>query len=253
MPLKLNSSSGGSVTLAAPATASDFSINMPASNGTVLMTPLPAGNTTTTPLKFTSGTNLTTADPGAVEYNGKSLFFTPQGTQRGVIPSSQFFALNTGYAGTNGTGVQSMYGVGVTLSSSTIYRFQGLWMPAKTAGTTSHTISTLFGGTAVLNWIDYSVLWNTNVSGYGIYSTGGSYQTANSATSMGITSARTSATEYSFVTINGIVSVGTGGTLIPQYQLSAAPGGAYTTQAGSWFEIYPVGTAGANVSIGAWA
>lgn len=36
----------------------------------------------TAPLKFTSGTNLTTAETGAMEYNGTNLFFTPTGTLR---------------------------------------------------------------------------------------------------------------------------------------------------------------------------
>lgn len=36
----------------------------------------------TAPLKFTSGTNLTTAETGAMEYNGTNLFFTRSGTTR---------------------------------------------------------------------------------------------------------------------------------------------------------------------------
>lgn len=36
----------------------------------------------TAPLKFTSGTNLTTAEAGAFEYNGTNLFFTRSGTTR---------------------------------------------------------------------------------------------------------------------------------------------------------------------------
>lgn len=45
---------------------------------------LPAGTATagTAPLKFTSGTNLTTAETGAFEYNGTNLFFTRTGTTR---------------------------------------------------------------------------------------------------------------------------------------------------------------------------
>lgn len=39
----------------------------------------------TTPLKFTSGTNLTTAETGAVEYNGTNLFFTRTGTTRQTV------------------------------------------------------------------------------------------------------------------------------------------------------------------------
>lgn len=45
---------------------------------------LKAGTATasTAPLKFTSGTNLTTAEAGAMEYNGTNLFFTRSGTTR---------------------------------------------------------------------------------------------------------------------------------------------------------------------------
>ncbi len=45
---------------------------------------LPAGTTAanTAPLKFTSGTNLTTAVAGAMEYDGTNLFFTRSGTTR---------------------------------------------------------------------------------------------------------------------------------------------------------------------------
>jgi hypothetical protein len=39
----------------------------------------------TAPLKFTSGTNLTTAEAGAMEYNGTNLFFTRSGTTRESI------------------------------------------------------------------------------------------------------------------------------------------------------------------------
>jgi len=45
---------------------------------------LPASTTaaSTAPLKFTSGTNMTTAEAGAFEYNGTNLFFTRSGTTR---------------------------------------------------------------------------------------------------------------------------------------------------------------------------
>jgi len=46
---------------------------------------LAAGSTTVAPLKFTSGTNKTTAAAGEFEYNGTSLFFTPTGTTRQTI------------------------------------------------------------------------------------------------------------------------------------------------------------------------
>jgi hypothetical protein len=51
----------------------------------------------------------------------------------------------------------------------------------------------------------------------------------------------------------GTVSVNAGGTFIPQYTLSTAPGGAYTTAIGSYLSIWPIGAAGANTSVGTWA
>lgn len=51
---------------------------------------LKAGTATasTAPFKFTSGTNLTTAEAGAVEYDGKTLYFSPLTTRRAVSLSS---------------------------------------------------------------------------------------------------------------------------------------------------------------------
>lgn len=48
---------------------------------------LPAGTTTanTAPFKLTSGTNLTTGEAGAMEYDGVELYFTPSGTTRETV------------------------------------------------------------------------------------------------------------------------------------------------------------------------
>ena len=75
----------------------------------------------------------------------------------------------------------------------------------------------------------------------------------NTASSSPVTAANSSATVYWSFILKGTVSVNAGGTFIPQYTLSAAPGGAYTTQAGSYMKISPLAASGANVSIGTWA
>lgn len=252
MSVKLNSSSGGSITLTEPTTPSDFNVSFRAASGNVIVTPVPAGNTTVAPLTFTAGTSLGTPAAGSMEYDGTSLLFTPISTQRGVVPGMQFYCLDTQLAGVNGTANQSIFGVSATLASNTIYRFQMLWLPFKTAGVTSHTMAVSIGGTAAYNWIRYESRWNAT-TGYNIQAAGGSYQAANSTSPIIITSARTAAGEYAAVRMAGLVSVSTGGTFTPQYSLSAAPGGAYTVSAGSWIEIYPVSPAGSNVNIGTWA
>ena len=163
--------------------------------------------------------------------------------------------LNSPYVGSNVTTAQSIFGVGVTLSSSTYYAFEAVYAFSKTSGATSHNFSLLFGGTASLNSIAYQLNGQYNGSGF-----------SNTTSAVGnlqpnfvqVASAFTLVTGittngYIMVLLKGMVSVNAGGTFIPQYQLSAAPGGAYSTAANSYFKIYPIGAAGSNVSVGAWA
>jgi hypothetical protein len=217
---------------------------------------LQAGTATAAPLDFTSGTNLTTPVAGAVEYDGKVIYATPQGTQRGVVPGQQFFRLESNLAGANVNTAQSVFGVGVTLSASTAYAFEAMYILSKTAGSTTHTVGLGFGGTATVNNILYQASGSPNLLTLPNYD--GTYleiavsnSTANNlstSTAGGTTVAQT----RSFM-IRGTVSVNAGGTFIPQYTLSAAPGGAYSTVAGSFFSIYPIGASGANTSVGTWA
>ncbi|NBR25228.1 MAG: hypothetical protein EBU08_15925, partial [Micrococcales bacterium] len=60
---------------------------------------LAAGTTTLSPLTLQSGTNLTSATAGALEYDGKVIYSTPAG--RGVSPSMMFYRLNSDVAGSN--------------------------------------------------------------------------------------------------------------------------------------------------------
>ena len=227
-------------------------------NGTTGLTTniaLPAGSTSLAPLDFTSGTNLTTPISGAMEYDGTRLMFTPIGTQRGVIPGMQIYRLDSGLAGANSGTAQSILGVGVTLTAGTVYAFEHQYALAKTAGTTSHTVGYSFGGTATIN----NILWYSHYTQSGVAGgMPGGTSTHAIATNVGLTGAATSTgiTTASIGFIHkgfGTISINAGGTLIPQYNLSAAPGGAYTTTAGSYFAIWPIGAAGANINVGTWA
>jgi hypothetical protein len=216
---------------------------------------LAAGTASVAPLDFTAGTNLTTAIPGAVEYDGKVFYGTPQSTQRGVIPGAQFYRLNADLVGANVSTAQNILGVGVTLSASTVYAFEAICMFSKTAGTTSHNFSFNFGGTATNNNINYSLLGGDSSStplviGGSLVAFAG-YTSSTSAAQ--VASGLASATVYITAQLKGTVSINAGGTFIPQYTLSAAPGGAYSTVAGSYFLIYPIGASGANTSVGTWA
>lgn len=212
-----------------------------------------AGTTTTAPATFTSGTKLTTASAGVMEYDGKVVTVTPQGTQRGVIPGMQAYFLNSGYVGNTGTADQPIFGVGVTLSSNTVYRFVANFGMSKTAGVQSHTLGLAFGGTATLNNIAYEPISNWRTIGFtGLSAPDNIAYIQTAASTVVTTSGATSARQFMAV-YQGVVSINAGGTFIPSYTLSASPTGAYTTAIGSFFEIWPIGTAGANVSVGAWA
>jgi hypothetical protein len=198
-----------------------------------------------------ANTALSTASAGTLEYDGGELYFTPLGTQRGIVPSMQYYRLNSGVVGTNTTGAQSIFGVGVTLSASMVYEFEYVFSMAKTAGTTSHTVSIGYGGTATVNNFLVTALTQYNTANLTTAAPALFYSTAVSQTVW--TSAMTTASMTVIQIGKGTVSVNAGGTFIPQYSLSAAPGGAYTTQPGSYFKIYPIGSAGSNTSIGTWA
>jgi hypothetical protein len=213
---------------------------------------LVAGTTALAPIDFATGTLTTSANSGTAEYDGKSLYFTPIGTQRGIVPGMQYYRLDSGLAGANVNTAQSLFGVGVTLSAGTVYAFEILVALAKAAGTTSHTIGFGYGGTATVNnimWEFASRFDNAPTSLTGSSNFG--YVTATTNTTL--TAATTTAAVYYYGGHKGTISVNAGGTFIPQYTLSAAPGGAYTTVAGSYMLIYPIGASGANTSVGTWA
>lgn len=127
------------------------------------------------------------------------------------------------------------------------YFFWGLLRLSRAAGTTSHTTALLFGGTASLTAIHWRGKAKTgdanDLQGWsGFWS--------DAATALVLKAASTSATEQSMFEVMGSVLVGTAGTLIPQFQYSAAPGGAPSILAGSYFHLFP---AGALTSAGTWS
>jgi hypothetical protein len=173
----------------------------------------------------------------------------------GLIPGELIYRLNSTKVGTDVNTAQSVFGVGVTVSGSTVYQFDGIYILNKSAGTTSHTLSVGFGGTATLNNIGYFAQEGDNSTSQTTVMSGSqpNAYTFLSASQTVVMGARTSAANYVYVIVKGTVSINAGGTFVPQYQLSAAPGGAYTTQIGSYFKMSPMNVSGANTSIGTWA
>ena len=214
---------------------------------------LKAGTATasTAPLKFNSGTKLTTPEAGAMEYDGALAYFTPTGTARALLPNPYYYRKNTSTTITNATGNQSVLGLtnGVTLAANTIYEVDGEFQFIST-GTTSHTES--FGfvlTTATLSNMGISVdRWiSTNTAATGRMAL---FLTAVAPTA--ITAAITTAQTATY-RVRGTIAVSTGGQCNPVIALSATPGATSTITAGAWFRFTPIGTSGSNVSIGTWS
>ena len=204
-------------------------------------------------LALTSDTLVATPAAGNIEYSSPIFTGTPVGTQRGIVPTQQYYRLNADYVGSNATGAQSLFGVGVTLSSSTVYEFEIVFDLSRSAGVTSHTIALGFGGSASLNNILYQGYTNqlTSATPLGASNSAGSF-VSNTAGAATLTAAITTNNTNYFI-VKGTASVNAGGTFIPQYTLSAAPGGAYSTIAGSYIRINPLSVSGAATNVGTWA
>lgn len=210
----------------------------------------PAGTTSVAPLDFTSGTNLSTPLAGAMEYDGNRLMFTPVGTQRGVVPGMQFYCLQTARTFATSTSVVSLFDVGVTLSSSTVYAFESLFVLQKT-NTTTAICNVGFGGTATVNNILYQTLSVFDPGTVPLVDSNNNMAVINTTAMTGFTISASVGVVTAFMT--GTVSVNAGGTFIPQYSQTAAGTGTTTHLAGSYFRIYPIGVSGSNISVGTWA
>jgi hypothetical protein len=211
------------------------------------------GTSSVAPVVFTAGTNMTTPAAGAFEYDGVVFYGSPQANQRGVIAAEQFIALASGYTGADSASAQKVFNSStngaVTLAASTTYMMEGVYYITRAAGTTSHTLSTLFALGGTLTSIAYTAE-TTSTTGNALGAVSRIYATGATATV--VTAASTSATENITVTIRGIVRTNSAGTFTPQIQYSAAPGGAPTVLANSFFKLTPIGNNTVD-TVGNWS
>ena len=211
------------------------------------------GTSSIAPVVFAAGTNMTTPSAGAFEYDGVVFYGSPQSNQRGVIAAEQFIALASNYTGTDDANAQKVFNSStngaVTLAASTTYMVEGVYYITRSAGTTSHTLSTLFALSGTLTSIAYTAE-TTSTTGNALGAVSRIYATGATATV--VTAASTDATENITVTIRGIVRTNSAGTFTPQIQYSAAPGGAPTILANSFFKLTPMGNSSV-ATVGNWS
>lgn len=139
--------------------------------------------------------------------------------------------------GTNVNTAQPWFPTGGTVTVvAGRYHFRGLFKSTRTAGSNSHTTANLFGGTASVGQIDY-----IGQSRIGDTNTLQAIQAfwALDANAFVLKAASTATTEHIMWLIEGWVNFTAGGTWIPQFIYSAAPGGAPTINRGTFFRMVP--------------
>ena len=201
---------------------------------------LAAGTNTVDPLTFTSGTNLTTAAAGAVEYDGNVFYGTAVASTRQVVVTEQFISNTANFTMANVATAQSVFAAAndvFTLAAATSYFFEGVYNITGMGGTT-RTTATLFGGTATITSIAYYASIQTGVAN----ALGTVQSTKNCVTATANVLNATTTTAAATITVKGIVRITAGGTFIPQIQFSANPTGTILGTTNSWFRIYPIGT-----------
>lgn len=197
-----------------------------------------------------------TASPqiGLREFDGGAMYETPYVGNRATLNTFHWQSLTSNFTLQNVTTVQPAFNAttngAITVPGNTSFFFEGVYLITNT-GTTSHTWSILFGGTATLNQGSMIV---SGLSATGSAPAAGSLQgyTTTLGTALVVTAASVSATENVTVFIEGRVNINAGGTFIPQLQLSAAPGGTQTMLAGSLFAMWPLGP-GQPTFVGQWS
>lgn len=214
-----------------------------------------AGTATVAPVRLKSGTSLTIPVAGAIEYDGNVFYKTPSASNRGVSPSEHFLSLSANQAGTNVNTAQPWFpgggATGITLPANMTYFFEGKLLLSRSAGTTSHTIATLFGGGATITSIDYMVFVTDQAATTSSLSSGQAIDVAV-ATATVLTAASANASQFNMIYIRGVVRINGTGTFIPQFIYSAAPGGAPTVLANSYFRMSALGS-GSVLNVGNWS
>jgi len=168
----------------------------------------------------------------------------------GLAPS-HFFRLNSDLLLTGSASAQSIFGVGCSLLASTVYEFEMVAMLKCDPNATSVNVSIGFAcGSAPNNFhYQYIVTWDEDPGstigatpdGMGFLSTTASTQLTNSL-----------ANDYFNIQAKGTISVNAATTFTPQVTFSSATP-VFTTNAGSYIKLRPIGAAGANTNVGGWS
>jgi hypothetical protein len=222
---------------------------IPLATGATLTGPtLAAGTATVAPLTLTSGTNLTTAAAGAVEYDGVVHYRTNNASNRGLSPSVQYAIFNnTTYTLTAQTTAQKLFNTStngaITLPTG-IFEFECYYYLTNLSSTSGTTFFGLAVGTATFSCL-YTVFVMRNAVG------GSSTVISQSVNTTGVSTSSSSGTATAATLyVKGMIRVTVSGTIIPSMNMSVAS--AAVVNAGSYFKINQIANT-TNQTIGNWS
>ena len=191
-----------------------------------------------------------------VSADGSVTITNPAGVAGDINLSAQadlIHVLASAHAGANANTAQDLFPLDITLDANSVYQYELVFAQRKTVGATTHRMRYLFDGTVGVTTIhrNFYMSWDvgsstaaSSLSWAGYYGTTAEREFTNDMTNAGIST---------WMQERGVIITSTAGTFIPQYRLTAAPGGAYSTQAGSYFRLRKVGAAGGDIAVGPWA
>ena len=124
-----------------------------------------------------------------------------------------------------------------TVSANTLYEVEGNYIMTTGTTTTKTTAIAFALSTATVNYVALNVLgWNS------VPNTSGTAQNTVQMTQVASTVVTATATTAGVgIYFRGVISVGTGGTLTPQINFSANPGGTNLMKAGSFLRLRRLG------------
>jgi hypothetical protein len=216
----------------------------------VLMLKAGTATASTAPLKFTSGTNLTTAEAGVVEYDGTVFYADIAASTRTTIVAEQSVILNATYTLTSQTAAQKLFNNtanGTTTLPVGTYFFECFYNLSSMSAT-SGSFGFALGGTAT-----FTQQWRSEAQ-KGTASLATATATQNTfSTAANTALATASVNTVGYASISGIINVTATGTVIPQVSLGIAA--AAVVGVGSYFKINAVSPTNSttNVTVGNWS
>jgi hypothetical protein len=211
----------------------------------------PVGSSSTAPIVIQSGTLLTVASSGAVEADVNCLYYTAQSSARQVVRAEQIIFNTSAYTGTTAGTAQKMFDAStglagaLTVGPSISYMFETAFTITGRS-TLTHVISYGFAGTAAIDRQTWTCIQG-GAAASSVPSAASIVRCTVNNSPINVTNTSSNCTAF----IQGRLTIGTSGTIIPQITRSASVV-ALVIAPDSYFRAWPIGSTAIN-RVGHWS